>query len=202
MNIHESNLNQISHGLYPLKDWMTSRRKSKQCPIILLNLLLLSSMRSKKNYNPSVITRSTSCVNAKLEAISQKIMFKGREPKNQNKNRSQTSSTGEYEAREQKAGKEDMSYKETEMEENQLHHMTNLGKLEDKEQSNIVEYSPFVPESPIGRCSEMVNSPSRLLRRRHTTYIKEQGRSKSSLNITEKKYMENMNPCNGEFFDP
>ena len=42
-------------------------------------------------------------------------------------------------------------------------------------------------------CSEKIkiDSSSRLLRRRHTTYIKEQGRSKSALSILERTNLKN-----------
>ena len=148
------------------------------------------SLKDRKNYNPSVITRSTSCVNAKLGAISQKIMFKGKEQRNQNKCKSEAI---EDELIVQKSEKE--KNKDRLVEENQSQIIADDRKSDDKAILSSLDhsYQLLIPEN-VGKTSEKTSleSPSRLLRRRHTTYIKEQGRSKSSLSILQRTDMESV----------
>ena len=154
-------------------------------------------MKGKKNYNSSVITRSTSCVNSKLEAISQKIMFKGKEQKIQRQSNQQTGLIFENDSVKQKlqnAQKEDFEVTEKFRYDPRTNLAQSSPKLEEKDISRVLDntHITFAPQD-LTECSEKIksDSSSRLLRRRHTTYIKEQGRSKSALSILERTNLKN-----------
>ena len=172
-------------------------------------------LRKKKNGNPSVISRSTSCVNSKLGVLSQRLQFnKGKEtsqnkPKltfsschvlpssNRSENENKIYNVSERNFTEQSnfdvsyrkdttwkdkvdTGEQIMKSKETETQlKIELHQNTTRHDLA-LLNSTTVSFSNKLFDSPL------LSSPSRLLRRRHTTYIKENSISKSSPSISEK----------------
>ena len=183
------------------------------------------SNKKKKNYNSNVIKRSTSCVNSKLEAISQRIMFKGRE---HNLNKAQTSfssncgispKNGDNESYDF-GNKRDSLKKQQDSDRLSVQNNVSKSNCKDNEpievndisenQTNILTYrNPTMDNVECGEMKSLLtstvsqnmrkfsddksklSSPSRLLRRRHTTYIKEQGKSKSSSNISTREDHEN-----------
>ena len=174
------------------------------------------SNKKNKQYNSSIIGRSASCVNSKLEAMSQRILLKGKEnnhhksrqkpiffPTNEmstnysNKNNSElnlssqflqnhrnsdSQSTKRY--NNSKYNRSNGPIKETNEEfENRTNQFIEPNDLVSNSQGNLLKSSDITSLAHTSNSIDTANTSSRLLRRRHTTYIKDQDTMKLSSNV-------------------